>query len=221
MSIILEHVDEYENDFDDCDDNASPIVSVKLPSETSAESEQFIYEDDAASVTLTTVDKPFLFSVVSAQSERGNNECDNEEYEFDHETMPSRFADDPIQFSESEYSNDKFDAETIPHSKSIDVSIQQNCPTDIFSSPSQNTDSQAVTNVTLRPPQGTSSISSSSYDLSSIPTWILPFLALHQQLTSAYTGTDEDIRIPQTIIFCESVPIDWFCTPADAIGVFR
>ena len=197
-------------------------ICIQLPSETSVESEKFIYEDDTASMALTPVDKLLLFSVISDQSESGDDKCEYENFDFDQEKMPSnRFVDDPTQFSESKYDNGKFDAETILHSKSIVVSIQQNTPTDILSSPSQNTDSKDVAHDTLRPPQGSSSISSFSYDISSIPTWISTFLALHQQLTSVYTGTDEDIRIPQTVIFFESVPIDWFCTPADAIGVYR
>ena len=54
-----------------------------------------------------------------------------------------------------------------------------------------------------------------------MPTWTMSYLALHEQLTSTYTGTDEDIRIPDTIVFRQSIPIAWYCTPNNSIGVFR
>jgi hypothetical protein len=57
--------------------------------------------------------------------------------------------------------------------------------------------------------------------LHNLPNWAITYIALHEQLASTYTGTDEAVRIPETVVFKENLPVSWYCTPADSIGVFR
>jgi hypothetical protein len=215
MSTISDFVVEYENDFEDCDDHSSSIVSVKDESinaselRHSIESGQYLYEVEAVTVVVTT-----------AGNEQSENEYEQSQSDYE-STSPTSLVDDPTQLTKSEYVTDTFDVATVSNEKTIDDIIQQDDPNDAVPSPTQNNESQALTNITLLPPEDPSRLSLSSYNLSSIPTWTASYIALHLLLSSTYTGTEEDIQIPETVIFFEDVPTDWFCTPVEAIGVFR
>ena len=45
------------------------------------------------------------------------------------------------------------------------------------------------------------------------PTWCKLFASCHEHLTSSYTGSEEDIRVPETVVFNGDKPVAWFCTP--------
>ena len=50
--------------------------------------------------------------------------------------------------------------------------------------------------------------------------WTLIFRALRDHISSAYTGSEEEIRIPDTIVFNGFSPIHWFYSPPRGFGVF-
>jgi len=50
--------------------------------------------------------------------------------------------------------------------------------------------------------------------------WTAIFNSLKQHLPSAYTGTSEEIKIPDTVVFKQNEPINWYYSPTDGFGVF-
>ncbi len=49
----------------------------------------------------------------------------------------------------------------------------------------------------------------------STPSWSQLYASLFEHLTCSYTGSEEDIRVPDTVVFNGDVPVDWFCTPSN------
>ena len=54
---------------------------------------------------------------------------------------------------------------------------------------------------------------------SAAPLWSLLYKSVFENLLSSYTGSEEEIRIPDSVIFNRDNAVEWYCTPDEQIGI--